>query len=100
MHLADAEDRVRSTTLLHAAMHVRRLVQFDGDLAGAAAQRLAPAGDARDRLLVHAVLQRPDEPARLPILADQHQLVRAAWRERVLPAVEIWGVAVSLKKKE
>src|SRR3546814_8551786 len=31
MHLADAEDRVRSTTLLHAAMHVRRLVQFRSD---------------------------------------------------------------------
>ncbi|MGY2987272.1 hypothetical protein ACVI1K_004619 [Bradyrhizobium sp. USDA 4508] len=49
-----------------------RLRQIDGDAARDAAERLAPADDAGDGLLVHTVLQRDDVTVRRQILPDQH----------------------------
>ncbi|HTW50722.1 MAG TPA: hypothetical protein VME45_02365 [Stellaceae bacterium] len=54
-----------------AAMHLRRRVQRDRDVAGDAAHHLAPADDAGNRLLVHAVLQRDDIAAGCQILLDE-----------------------------
>ena len=48
------------------------LGQVDRDRAGDAAERLAPADDAGDRLLVHAVLQRHDEAVGRQVLLDHH----------------------------
>ena len=59
MHLAGAEDGVRVAA------------QLDRDLRGDAADDLAPADDAGDELLVHAVLQRDDEPIGRQIGFDQ-----------------------------
>ena len=73
MHLAGAEHGVRRAALAGAAMDMAGLGQVDGDAAGDAAQRLAPADDAGDRLLVHAVLQRHDIAVRRQILLDQHR---------------------------
>ena len=61
----------RNTVWLRAgfaggAADLTRRVQLDGDRAGDRAQRLAPADDAGDRLLVHAVLQRDAIPVRGP----------------------------------
>ena len=47
--------------------------QVDDDGAGDAAQRLAPADDAGNGLLVHAVLQRHDEAVGRQVLPDQHR---------------------------
>ena len=71
VHLAGAEHGVLRAALAGGAAHVTRLAQIDGDRTGDAAHRLAPADDVRDRLLVHAVLQRDDEAAGRQILADQ-----------------------------
>ena len=56
-----------------ARRDLTRRVQFDGDRAGDRAQRLAPADDAGDRLLVHAVLQRDDIAVRREILLDHRR---------------------------
>ena len=72
MHLAGAEHGVRRPALAGAAMDVAGRRQVYRDAAGDAAQRLAPADDAGDRLLVHAVLQRHDIAVRRQILLDQH----------------------------
>ncbi len=53
-------------------MDVAGLGQVDGDGAGDAAERLAPADDAGNGLLVHAVLQRDDVAVGRQVLADQH----------------------------
>src|SRR5204862_7344924 len=58
MHFADPEDGVFRAGLAGGALDLTWRVQLDGDRAGNRAQGLAPADDARDRLLVHAVLQR------------------------------------------
>ncbi len=57
MHLAGAVDRVRRAALQPAAMDMAGLDQPDADVAGDAAQHLAPADHLGDRRLVHAVLQ-------------------------------------------
>src|SRR5205814_1590945 len=60
MHFADPEDGVFRARLAGGALDLTWRVQLDGDRAGNRAQGLAPADDTRDRLLVHAVLQRDD----------------------------------------
>ena len=72
VHLAGAEHGVRLAALAGAAMDVARRRQVDEDGAGDAAERLAPADHAGDRLLVHAVLQRHDEAVGRQVLPDQH----------------------------
>ncbi len=72
MHFAGAEHRVRRPALAGAAVDVAGLRQVHRDAAGNAAQRLAPADNAGNRLLVHAVLQRHDIAVRRQILLDQH----------------------------
>ena len=72
VHFAGAKYGVRRPALAGAAVDVAGLRQVDRDAAGNAAQRLAPADDAGDRLLVHAVLQRHDIAVRRQILPDQH----------------------------
>src|SRR5215472_5400981 len=57
VHFAGAEHRVARTRFAGGAADLARRVQFDGNRAGNAAHRLAPADDAGDGLLVHAVLQ-------------------------------------------
>src|SRR6202008_953113 len=73
VYFASAIDRVRGTALDTAAMDMARLDEADADVAGDAAHRLAPADDAGDRLLVHAVLQRDDIAAGREILPDQQR---------------------------
>ena len=73
MHLAGPEHRVRVAVLGGAAMDEAGLGQVDRDRACDAAERLAPADDAGDRLLVHAVLQRDDIAVGREILPDQHR---------------------------
>ena len=70
MHFADPEDGVFRAGLAGGALDLTWRVQLDGDRAGNRAQGLAPADDARDRLLVHAVLQRDDIAVRREILLD------------------------------
>src|SRR5580700_10365175 len=61
MHLAGAIDGVAAVLAADAAaMDVAGFDEADADVAGDAAQDLAPADDAGDRRLVHAVLQRHD----------------------------------------
>src|ERR1700733_3943982 len=71
MHFAGAIDRVRRTTFEPAAMNIARLDQADADIAGDAAQHLAPADNPGDRRLVHAVLQRNDIGAGCEVLANE-----------------------------
>ena len=72
VHFAGAEHGMRRAVLAGAAVDVAGLRQVDGDAAGDAAERLAPADDAGDGLLVHAVLQRHDVAVRRQILLDHH----------------------------
>ena len=53
MDLAGAKYRVRRPALAGAAMDMAGIRQVHRDAAGNAAQRLAPADNARNRLLVH-----------------------------------------------
>ena len=73
MHFAGAEHRMRRAVLGGTAMDVAGLRQIDGDAGGDAAERLAPADDARNGLFVHAILQRDDETVGREILLDQHR---------------------------
>ena len=73
MHLAGAEHRVLRPALACGAAHMPGLAQIDGDGAGDAADRFAPADHAGDRLLVHAVLQRDDEAVGRQVLRDQRR---------------------------
>ena len=72
MHFAGAKYGVRRPALAGAAVDVAGLRQVDRDAARNAAERLAPADDAGDRLFIHAVLQRHDVAVRRQILPDQH----------------------------
>src|SRR5262249_28581942 len=54
---AGAEHGMPRSRFSGGAPHLPRRMQLDGDRAGDAAQRLAPADNAGDGLLVHAVLQ-------------------------------------------
>src|SRR5215472_18134966 len=72
VHLAGPEHGVRRAALPGAAVDVAGLGQVHADAAGDAAERLAPADDAGDGLLVHAVLQRHDKTVRCEILPDHH----------------------------
>src|SRR5207248_3243203 len=60
MHFPDPEDGVFRAGLAGGALDLTWRVQLDRDRAGNRAQGLAHADDARDRLLVHVVLQRDD----------------------------------------
>ena len=74
MHLAGAVDRVAAVLAADAAaMDMAGLDEADADVAGDAAEHLAPADDLGDRRLVHAVLQRDDIAARRQILPDQQR---------------------------
>ncbi len=73
VHLAGAEHGVRLAALAGATMDVAGRGQVDEDGAGDAAERLAPADDAGNGLLVHAVLQRHDEAVGRQVLPDQHR---------------------------
>ena len=72
VHFAGAKYGVRRPALAGAAVDVAGLGQVDRDAARNAAERLAPADDAGDRLFIHAVLQRHDVAVRRQILPDQH----------------------------
>ncbi len=72
MHFAGAEHGVGRAVLGGAAMDVAGLRQVDGDAGGDAAERLAPADDAGDGFLVHAILQRHHKAVGREILPDQH----------------------------
>nr|WP_231168418.1 hypothetical protein [Bradyrhizobium sp. 41S5] len=72
MHLAGAKHCVSGATLAGSAVDVAGLGQVDGDAARDAAERLAPADDISNRLLIHAVLQRHDVTISGEILPDQH----------------------------
>ena len=72
MDFAGAKHRMRRSVLAGAAVDVAGFRQVDGDAAGDAAERLAPADDASDGLFVHAVLQRHDVAVRRQILLDHH----------------------------
>ena len=72
VHFAGAKHDVPGAVLASAAMDVTGLRQIDRDAAGDAAERLAPANDAGNGLLIHAVLQRHDIAVRRQILPDQH----------------------------
>jgi hypothetical protein len=63
---------MRGAVLAGAAVDVAGLRQVDGDAAGDASQRLAPADDAGDGFFVHAVLQRHHIAVRRQILLDHH----------------------------
>ena len=56
VHFAGAEHGVRSAVFCSAAMDVAGLGQIDGDAGRNTAERLAPADDAGDGFLVHAIL--------------------------------------------
>jgi hypothetical protein len=56
MHLAGAVDGVCLAALAGAAVDVAWIEQIDGDRAGDTAQGPAPADDAGDGFLVHAIL--------------------------------------------
>src|SRR5205085_1723687 len=74
MHFAGAIDGVAAVDAADAAaMHMAGLDEADADIAGDAAQHLAPPDDLGDRRLVHAVLQRDDIAARREILPDQER---------------------------
>lgn len=64
---------MRRPALAGAAVDMAGLRQVDGDAARDAAQCLAPADDAGDGLLIHAVLQRHDIAVCRQILLDQHR---------------------------
>src|SRR5262249_17367896 len=68
VHLADPEYGMGLAVLAAGAANMSRFAQLDGNGACDRAERLAPADHARDRFLVHAVLQRHDETARRKIL--------------------------------
>jgi hypothetical protein len=67
---------MRRAMLGGAAMNVTGLRQVHGDARCDTAKRLAPADDAGNRFLVHAVLQRDDITVRRQILLDQHRRPR------------------------
>ena len=54
-------------------MDMAGLYEADADVAGDAAQDLAPADHLGNRRLVHAILQRHDITARRQVLADQER---------------------------
>jgi hypothetical protein len=57
MNLADAVHLVGGRALCRGAAHPSRRVEFGTEQSGDDADRLVPADDAGDALLVHAVLQ-------------------------------------------
>src|SRR5712691_3036683 len=73
VHFAGAEYGVRRPALAGATVDMAGLRQVDCDAARNAPERLAPADDAGDRLLVHAILQRDDVAVGRQILPDQHR---------------------------
>ena len=73
MHLAGTKHGMCRAVLGGAAMNMAGLRQIDSDRTSDAAERLAPADDAGDGFLVHAILQRHDEGVGRQILADQHR---------------------------
>ena len=73
MYLAGAEHGVLRARFAGSAGDEARLVEADCDRAGDRTQGLAPADDAGDRLLVHAVLQRDDIAVGPEILLDHRR---------------------------
>ena len=73
VHFAGAEYGMRRAVLGGAAVDMAGLRQVDRDAARDAAERLAPADDAGDRLFVHAILQRDHVAVGRQILPDQHR---------------------------
>src|SRR5208282_3269845 len=73
VNLADAEYDMARARFARGPAHLTRRMQLDGDRAGDRAQGLAPADDAGDRLLVHAILQRDDISARGQVLLDHRR---------------------------
>ena len=71
MDLADAKDGVARARFTGRASYLARRMQLDSDRTGDRAQGLAPADDAGDGFLVHAVLQRDDKAGRRQVLLDQ-----------------------------
>src|SRR5262249_57723327 len=79
-HLAGAKSGVRPPALAGAAVDQAGLREVDRDAARDAAERLAPADDASDRLFVHAILQRDYVAVGCQILPDQHRCPRRVVR--------------------
>src|SRR5262245_10394885 len=73
VHVAGAKYGVRPPALAGAAVDQAGLREVDRDAARDAAERLAPADDASDRLFVHAILQRDHVAVGCQILPDQHR---------------------------
>ena len=73
VHLADAEHGMAGAMFAPGPADVARLAKFDRDGARDRAQRLPPADDAGDGLLIHAVLQRDDEAAGCEVLPDHRR---------------------------
>ena len=73
MNLPGAEHGVLGAAFAGGALHMAGLEQIDGDGAGDAAEHFAPADDAGDGFLVHAVLQGHDEAVRRQVLGNHRR---------------------------